>query len=74
MKTIRQTASLFFLLLCAGAIAFAQNAAGSLSGTADDPNGGALAGAKITAKQVATGRTFVTITTGERLYSSSERR
>lgn len=69
MKTIRQAVSLLCLLLFTGAIVFGQNAGGSLSGTVTDPNGGAVSGARVTAKQISTGRTFETVTTREGLYS-----
>jgi carboxypeptidase family protein len=48
---------------------FAQNSAGSLTGTITDPGGGAVVGAKVIARQDATGREFQTTTTGDGLYA-----
>ncbi|MDX2030281.1 MAG: hypothetical protein SF339_06410 [Blastocatellia bacterium] len=55
MKSIRPAVYLLCLLLFASAAGFAQTAGGSL--------------ARVVAKQISTGRTFETVTTGEGLYS-----
>jgi hypothetical protein len=69
MKIIRLALSLCCLLLLSTTAAFAQTSAGSLSGTVTDPNGGSVAGAKITARQDSTGRQLSTVTTSEGLYA-----
>ncbi|MDQ3013425.1 MAG: carboxypeptidase-like regulatory domain-containing protein, partial [Acidobacteriota bacterium] len=69
MKTLSRTVSLLCLFLFAGAVAFAQSTGGSVSGTVTDPNGGNVAGAKITARQDSTGRQLSTVTTSEGLYA-----
>lgn len=69
MKNIRQTISLFCLLLLASSVTFAQLSGGSLTGTVTDSNGGVVAKAKVTATHVASGRAFETTTTSEGLYS-----
>ncbi|MGH9845748.1 MAG: carboxypeptidase regulatory-like domain-containing protein, partial [Blastocatellia bacterium] len=69
MKTMRHAVSFLCLLLFTATAAFAQNSAGSLSGTVTDSNGGAVAKAKVTAKQDSTGRQFETVTTSEGLYA-----
>src|SRR5690349_99359 len=69
MKKLIQLLNLSCLFLCLAAVAFAQNAAGSLTGIVTDPNGGIVAGAKVVLKQDATGRIFNSVTTKEGLYS-----
>jgi hypothetical protein len=71
MRMIRQAISLLCLLLLTGSLAFAQLSGGSLTGTVTDPNGGVVAGAKIIAKHIASGRDFTTNTTSEGLYAFS---
>ncbi|HKE05030.1 MAG TPA: carboxypeptidase-like regulatory domain-containing protein, partial [Blastocatellia bacterium] len=67
MKTMLQAVLCLCLLLLTATAIFAQNSAGSLSGAVTDPNGAALAKAKVTAKQDSTGRQFETVTTSEGL-------
>lgn len=62
---------IIFCISLSLATAVAQNSAGSLSGTVADSGGGALGGAKVVARQDATGRVFQTTTTGEGLYGFS---
>ena len=69
MKIIRLALSLYCLLLFGVTAAFAQDSGGSLSGIVTDSNGAAIAGAKVTAKQDATGRQFTTVTTGDGFYA-----
>ena len=69
MKTMLQAVLCLCLLLLTATAIFAQNSAGSLSGAVTDPNGAALAKAKVTAKQDSTGRQFETVTTSEGLYA-----
>lgn len=69
MRIMRQTISLFCLLLLAGSIAFAQLSSGSMTGTVTDANGGAVAKAKVTARHIQSGREYATTTTSEGLYA-----
>src|SRR5262245_33469817 len=57
-----------FYLSLSTVTGFAQNSAGSLTGTITDSGGGAVVGAKVVTKQDATGREFQTKTTGDGLY------
>jgi hypothetical protein len=69
MKTIYRAVSLLCLLLCLSAAALAQTSGGSLTGTVTDTNGAAVAGTKITAKHLPSGREFTTTATSEGLYA-----
>src|ERR1051326_7945067 len=71
MKCIYQAVSLLCLLTCVAVLALAQNSAGSLSGTVTDASNAAVAGARVSVKQNATGRIFTTVTTSEGLYAFS---
>lgn len=71
MKKLIRLLTLSCLFLGPATAVFAQSSAGSLSGIVTDANGGAVAGAKVTAKQNATGREIKTVTTSEGLYAYS---
>ena len=65
----RQTKLFAFLSpLLIAAAAFAQSGTGSLSGTITDPNGAAVSGAAVEAKEEATGRLYKTKTTEAGVY------
>src|SRR5260370_27353405 len=65
-KRNRSIALLSAALLAAAA--YAQSGAGSLSGTITDPNGSAVSGAAVEAKETATGRLYKTRTTDAGVY------
>jgi hypothetical protein len=58
-----------FLLLSAAASLHAQTTNGSIEGSVTDPNGGAVAGASVTARNLDTGLTQTTTTTQAGIYS-----
>src|SRR6185295_9421474 len=59
-----RTISLLATIVLCCAVGFAQTTSTSILGTVTDPTGAAVAGAKVTAKNVATGVSSVTQTTG----------
>jgi carboxypeptidase family protein len=61
--------TLAFLLLSATVSLRAQTTNGSIQGTVSDPNGGAVAGASVTARNLDTGLTQATTTTDAGIYS-----
>ncbi|HLL71024.1 MAG TPA: TonB-dependent receptor [Pyrinomonadaceae bacterium] len=70
--TPRLAAQLVALLFCFAATAFplhAQNNKGTILGTITDPNGGLVAGAKVTAVNIATGSMAEDTTSEEGLYT-----
>jgi len=68
MAPLARTVSFLCLFVFVTAHVFAQNSAGSLGGTVTDPNGGAVAGAKVTATHDSTRRQFTTVSSSEGLY------
>src|SRR5215471_2221628 len=56
------------LLACFSAVSLLGQSTGSVSGTVTDPNGAMIAGARITATQPDTGRSYSTVTTDAGLY------
>ncbi len=62
------SAFLLLLLLIAPGSAWAQQAAGSITGTVTDSSGAAVAGATVTAQDVSQGTTWTTKTTSAGLY------
>lgn len=71
MVSIRQVNAgiVFALLLLFSGSAFAQAGKGSLAGSVTDPNGAAVANAKVTVKQDMTGQVLETTSTGAGLYA-----
>src|SRR5580698_10524841 len=63
---------MFIVLCCAGVSCFAQIARGSISGTATDPAGGAVAAARVTVTNSAMGTQSSTVTTGTGAYTVPE--
>src|ERR1700733_5392153 len=59
----------WILMLCAGTLAFAQAGRGGISGLVTDPSGAVVPGAKVIAKNYATGISSSTVTTAAGLYS-----
>jgi Carboxypeptidase regulatory-like domain len=68
MKTLLRLFIFCSALSLSTATDFAQNSAGSLTGTVTDTSGGTIGGARVVARQDATGREFETTTTSEGLY------
>ena len=68
MESIRQWTVLVLLTCAITSLAFAQATSGSMSGTVTDPAGAVVPGAKIEAKETASGRTFTTEATEAGLY------
>ncbi len=62
IKSFPRSVSLCFFLLLISITAFAQLSTGSMSGTVTDATGAVVAGAKVIARQEATGRTLETVT------------
>ena len=56
------------VLLCSASAAVAQEVTATITGTATDPSGAAVAGAKVTAKSVERGITFSAVTNESGLY------
>jgi hypothetical protein len=69
MKSIHRAVSSVSLLLLLAIPAFAQSSTGSLTGTVTDPNGQAVADARVVAKHVSTGRELEAVTSSAGLYT-----
>jgi len=66
---LRLTAAAVCLTLSATTLTFAQTAKGTIQGTVRDPNGAAVVGANVEAKNEATGDARATTTSGDGLYT-----
>ncbi len=69
LSNVRRVAGLAAVLLLVTATAFAQGAAGSISGTVRDPSGAVLAGAAVEAANNATGEKRSAVTNEEGVYT-----
>lgn len=69
MKLAHKVVCLLSILLLAASTGWAQLSTGSLSGTVTDPNGLLVAGAKVIATHVPTGRTYETVSSEAGLYA-----
>ena len=70
MKTATHKAvCLLAILMLTASVGWAQINTGSLSGTISDPNGLVVAGSKVTATHVPSGRPYETVTTEAGLYT-----
>lgn len=67
--TLTNVLVVWILILCAGALVNAQAGRGGISGLVTDPSGAVVPGAKVTAKNYATGISSSTVTTAAGLYS-----
>ena len=68
-STVTRILLIWIFLLCAGSAAFAQAGRGGISGLVTDPSGAIIPGAKVTAKNHATGIASSTVSTAAGLYS-----
>src|ERR1700722_5563413 len=67
-SSVRAIAAALFVLLLTGLPALAQLDTGSISGTITDPSGSAINNVTITAKEINTGTTYKTVSSGTGYY------
>src|SRR4030095_4289241 len=68
-KPTHKAVCLLAILILTASVGFAQLSTGSLSGVVTDPNGLVIAGAKVVATHVPTGRIYETVSSDAGLYS-----
>ena len=71
-KATHKAVCLLTILMLTASVGWAQISTGSLSGTVTDPNGLVIAGAKVVATHVPTGRTYETVSSDAGLYTPSQ--
>ncbi|MDX2041722.1 MAG: carboxypeptidase-like regulatory domain-containing protein [Acidobacteriota bacterium] len=68
-RSLARSAMVFTVLMLLGSMALAQVSRSSLTGLVNDPNGAAVSGAKVVAKNIETGEEYQTTTTTQGAYT-----